>query len=104
MSFLLPSRASSKFENPVTRLPWTIRLPYLDQHGFPQHPSELEGHQCLGFVRPSTGRPIAWCFREDKGQPFELEPTKRLLCSGDFLGCVGLANPPGATPRSPCGC
>ena len=64
---------------------------YLERHGFPQHPSELEAHLCLGFVRPSTGRPIAWGFRDERGRPFELEPGKLLLCSGDFLGCVGLA-------------
>lgn len=64
---------------------------YLERHGFPQHPSELEGHTCLGFVRPSSGRPFAWGFRDERGQAFELEPSKLLLCSGDFLGCVGLA-------------
>jgi len=64
---------------------------YLERHGFPQHPAELEKHVCLGFVRPSSGRPMVWGFRDEHGQPFELEPQKLLLCSGDFLGCVGLA-------------
>lgn len=64
---------------------------YLERYGFPQHPAELEKHVCLGFVRPSTGRPMAWGFRDEQGTPFELEPPRLLLCSGDFLGCVGLA-------------
>jgi len=34
---------------------------------------------------------MAWGFRDEHGGPFEIEPRKLLLCSGDFLGCVVLA-------------
>lgn len=64
---------------------------YLERHGFPEQPSDLEQHVCLGFVRPSSGRTIRWAFADKAGRPFDLEPGKQLCCSGDFLGCVMLA-------------
>jgi len=64
---------------------------YLDRHGFPRHPLELDKHRCIGFVRPSTGRPIRWGFVDAGGTEIDLEPSRLLRCSGDFLACVTLA-------------
>lgn len=64
---------------------------YLQQHGRPQHPSELSRHTCVTFIRPSTGRPLPWLFREPEGGPFEIVPEGKLRCSGDPLGCATLA-------------
>jgi DNA-binding transcriptional LysR family regulator len=64
---------------------------YLERHGTPLHPSELQTHTTLGFLRPSTGRALRWGFVDAAGKPFEIEPSKTLRCSGDFLGCVTLA-------------
>jgi DNA-binding transcriptional LysR family regulator len=36
---------------------------YLARHGTPEHPRDLEGHECLMFRDPVTGRPFDWEFR-----------------------------------------
>ena len=35
---------------------------YLERHGRPQNPEELEHHNCIRFVSPSHGRTAAWQF------------------------------------------
>jgi DNA-binding transcriptional LysR family regulator len=64
---------------------------YVEEHGHPAHPSELDEHTCIAFLRPSTGRALPWLFHDLDGSPFELSPKKMLRCSGDVLGCVTLA-------------
>jgi len=64
---------------------------YLDRYGVPKVPSDLEKHTMIGFVRPSTGRPLSFMFREKDGSSFEITPGKALRCSDDVLGCVSLA-------------
>jgi DNA-binding transcriptional LysR family regulator len=36
---------------------------YLARHGTPEHPRDLECHECLMFRDPLTGRPFDWEFR-----------------------------------------
>jgi DNA-binding transcriptional LysR family regulator len=36
---------------------------YLARHGMPEHPRDLEQHECLMFRDPVTGRPFDWEFR-----------------------------------------
>jgi len=36
---------------------------YLARHGAPEHPCDLEHHECLMFRDPVTGRPFDWEFR-----------------------------------------
>jgi DNA-binding transcriptional LysR family regulator len=36
---------------------------YLARHGVPTHPRDLDGHECLMFRDPVTGRPFDWEFR-----------------------------------------
>ena len=36
---------------------------YLARHGAPEHPRDLERHECLMFRDPVTGRPFPWEFR-----------------------------------------
>ncbi len=38
---------------------------YFEQHGYPQHPSQLQKHSCLNFRNRSTGRFYAWSFTVD---------------------------------------
>lgn len=38
---------------------------YLEQHGYPQHPDELQQHTCLNFRNRSTGRFYPWSFAVD---------------------------------------
>jgi DNA-binding transcriptional LysR family regulator len=44
----------------------TVASPsYIERYGRPNHPSELEGHRCLQFVDPYSGRPYGWEFVRD---------------------------------------
>jgi DNA-binding transcriptional LysR family regulator len=36
---------------------------YLARHGAPEHPRDMERHECLMFRDPVTGRPFDWEFR-----------------------------------------
>jgi DNA-binding transcriptional LysR family regulator len=36
---------------------------YLARYGTPEHPRDLERHECLMFRDPATGRPFDWEFR-----------------------------------------
>lgn len=38
---------------------------YLEQHGTPQHPSQLQQHVCLNFRNRATGRFYSWSFTVD---------------------------------------
>lgn len=64
---------------------------YLERRPAPRSVADLDGHALVSFVRPSTGRVLAWGFRDRDGSPFEIVPDKSLRCSDDFLGCVTLA-------------
>ena len=39
---------------------------YLEEHGAPQSIADLERHNCIRFISPSTGRPTDWRF--EKGE------------------------------------
>jgi DNA-binding transcriptional LysR family regulator len=63
---------------------------YLHHHGTPTRLGDLERHECLQFVLPSTGQLIPWLFRDD-GVDVELATAGGIACSGDLLGMVTLA-------------
>lgn len=65
---------------------------YLRRRGRPRSAEDLERHDLLGFVRPSTGRVLPWIFQERGGEHFEIAPRARIRCAGDFLACVTLAS------------
>lgn len=71
---------------------------YLEQHGEPSHPRELEGHNCLLFSR--LGKNIKWQFRRGK-QEHSVAVDGNLMCDqGDsltelaVLGCGIIMMPP----------
>jgi DNA-binding transcriptional LysR family regulator len=63
---------------------------YLRHRGTPTRLGDLERHECLQFVLPSTGQLIPWLFRDD-GADIELATAGGIACSGDLLGMVTLA-------------
>jgi DNA-binding transcriptional LysR family regulator len=63
---------------------------YLKRRGTPRTLAELREHDCIQFIRPSTGRPMPWLFRED-GREVELTPRSRQCVTDDVLGCVDWA-------------
>jgi DNA-binding transcriptional LysR family regulator len=63
---------------------------YLRRRGAPTQLADLERHEALQFVLPSTGQVMPWLFR-DVGSDIELATAGGIACSGDLLGMVTLA-------------
>ena len=63
---------------------------YLRETGHPRTLAELDHHECLPFVLPSSGQAVPWRVVDD-GQVRTLPTTGRLRCSDDILGPVTLA-------------
>ena len=63
---------------------------YLAQHGTPQSPEDLAGHECIQFVLPRTGATVPWVLHID-GRSIDLTTNGRLSCTDDILGPVTLA-------------
>jgi DNA-binding transcriptional LysR family regulator len=53
-------------------------------------PEDLEHHECIQFVLPSTGQTVPWVFMRD-GRAVEVATRGRLRCSDEILGPVTLA-------------
>jgi LysR family transcriptional regulator for bpeEF and oprC len=56
---------STLVSRPISQVKWgTWASPaYLERHGEPRTLEELERHECLRFISPSTGRSVDWRFR-----------------------------------------
>ncbi len=63
---------------------------YLARRGTPQTPAQLQDHDCIEFVMPSTGRGLPWVFRQD-GQDSDVVVQSRVSLQGDLLGCMSYA-------------
>lgn len=63
---------------------------YLALRGTPQTPEQLQAHECIVFVLPSTGRYLPWLFRQN-GQDLDLVVEGRVNVQGDVLGCLSYA-------------
>lgn len=63
---------------------------YLARRGTPASLSDLAHHDCIQFDLPSTGRRIAWLFK-DGATDIELETDGPFALSEDVLGGVSLA-------------
>lgn len=51
---------------------------YLKQRGTPQHPDDLEGHDCVNVRFQSSGQPLRWPFRIG-GRVVEITPEPRIV-------------------------
>jgi DNA-binding transcriptional LysR family regulator len=63
---------------------------YLERRGVPRTVADLESHDCLPFILPSTGKRMPWELLVD-GENIEWTPPARISVSEDVLGCVSLA-------------
>jgi DNA-binding transcriptional LysR family regulator len=61
--------------------------------------ADLHAHDCIQFIMPSSGRPIAWSFFEDKGET-DLMVKSRIHIQEDVLGGVTLAKAGGGVFQS----
>jgi DNA-binding transcriptional LysR family regulator len=54
--------------------PLVVATPaYLERHGTPRHPSELNGHACLGYAY--RARSDVWRFTNDAGEEVSIKPV-----------------------------
>lgn len=65
---------------------------YLKKKGTPRTLDELEVHDCIQYVSPNTGRPLAWLFKGEKGEEIEYAVRSRMRVLNDALGCVAWVN------------
>ncbi len=63
---------------------------YLKQFGTPQSLEDLQHHQCIQFVLPSTGKNVPWLFNSNQ-QIIEYQSAGNIRCLDDILGTVTLA-------------
>ena len=63
---------------------------YLARRGTPKTPEQLQDHDCIEFVMPSTGRGLPWLFRH-AGQDIDMAVPSRVSLQGDLLGCLSYA-------------
>lgn len=63
---------------------------YLRERGTPKVLDDLEAHECIQFVLPSTGRPVPWLFRV-QGVDEERLTQGGYRCEEEVLGGVTLA-------------
>ncbi len=92
-----PDAGSFVIRKLATLQPMVCAAPsYLAEHGEPQHPSELEGHNCILWKHPETGRIVPWEFRV-RGRTQSVRGSGSLIC-GDLdaiaemaMGGTGLA-------------
>ncbi|QPF71506.1 LysR family transcriptional regulator [Roseateles sp. DAIF2] len=66
---------------------------YLARKGMPATLEQLQrdGHCCLAFVMPSTGRLAPWLLRDAQGAALDWLPPAALRVEDDVLGLVSLA-------------
>jgi DNA-binding transcriptional LysR family regulator len=63
---------------------------YLARMGTPTTLADLDQHECIDFERPSSGRQVAWLFRDGNGD-LEVPVGGSYTVTDDVLGCVTLA-------------
>lgn len=63
---------------------------YLRRAGTPSSLDDLQQHDCIQFELPSTGRKIAWLFRQ-AGEQIDVITSGGYSCADDVLGIVTLA-------------
>ena len=64
---------------------------YLKRKGTPKKVADLRDHELIQFVLPSTGRPMAWIFKDSEGRDVDFAFKSRQRVNDDVLGCVAWA-------------
>jgi DNA-binding transcriptional LysR family regulator len=63
---------------------------YLAGHGKPARPADLEGHRCLAFRVPSSGRLLPWRFLERRREVLRMPGDGVALDDGEALVAAAL--------------
>lgn len=59
---------------------------YLEQAGYPNHPDDLERHNCLNFRNHKTGRPMPWLFTLNGQVARKLVSGNLIIDDGEAVG------------------
>lgn len=73
---------------------------YLARKGTPAHLSDLDKHDCIQFILPSSGRAMPWIFRDEAGKEFDYAFRSRFRILDDALGCISWAGAGGGLFQS----
>jgi len=65
---------------------------YLARQGSPSTLEDLDRHDCLQFVLPTTGRAMPWIFRMPDGKEVDYMFQSRLRLLDDAFGCISWGN------------
>jgi DNA-binding transcriptional LysR family regulator len=65
---------------------------YLARKGVPQNLDDLDSHDCLQFVLPTTGRPMPWILKTADGEELDLAFRSRFRLLDDAFGCISWGN------------
>lgn len=85
-----PDAGSFVIRKLATLQPMVCASPsYLEEYGEPQHPSELEQHNCILWKHPETGRTVPWEFRV-RGRVQLVRGSGSLVC-GDLDAIAEMA-------------
>lgn len=63
---------------------------YIKKKGQPNSIEELEQHECIQFILPSSGKAIPWLFKQD-GSAVDLMTQGSVSCIDEVLGGLSLA-------------
>ena len=81
-----------------TRVVTCAARSYLEQHGRPKHPREVERHTCIQFRDPKTDRPYEWIFLRE-GETLCVQPKQRLLVNDTATATAACAAGVGLTQK-----
>lgn len=63
---------------------------YLDKNGIPQDILDLQHHQCIQFILPSTGKELPWSIQIEN-EEIEIQTQGNINCSDEILATITLA-------------
>ncbi|BEV07491.1 LysR family transcriptional regulator [Methylophilus sp. DW102] len=61
---------------------------YLSKNGVPKSLEDLQSHDCIQFILPTTGRPMPWILKDLNGQDIEVVNDSHLRVYEDANACV----------------
>ncbi|MEJ6006125.1 LysR substrate-binding domain-containing protein [Paucibacter sp. AS339] len=64
---------------------------YLQARGTPQTLDDLQQHDCIQFILPSSGRSMGWIFQDAQGQALDFSFRSSRRVHDDVLGCLSWA-------------
>ncbi len=64
---------------------------YIQRRGEPETLQDIDNHNCIRFILPSTGKTMPWLFRDDHGHDIDYVTKSAYSVSDDVLGAVNWA-------------